>query len=76
MAKYKAEVDGVSRIRSSARVLSHAWACRESDSSWYIGGFSTSEVHAKKSIEQFCQQDSEKVVLPALRIDDGTDEIR
>ena len=72
MAKYKAEFDGVRRIRSSALVLSHAWVCRDSEGSWHIGGFSTDEEHARQSIEKYCSQNEETKVVPAVEVADAT----
>jgi hypothetical protein len=69
MARYEAECNGASKIRSSSVVLTHAWACKDKDG-WYIGGFSTSEGHAKQSIEKYCSHSSEIKVVPAIKIDD------
>jgi hypothetical protein len=72
MSKYKAEFHGVSRIRSSGVVLTHAWMCKESDGSWHIGGFSTSEEHANQSIQKYCLPTSETKVVPAVKIEDAS----
>jgi hypothetical protein len=71
MAKYKAELDGVSRIRSSGFVLSHAWACKESDGCWHIGGFSTDEEHARQSIVKYCSHNAETRVVPTVEVVDA-----
>ncbi len=68
MAKFKAECDGVSAIRSSGVVLTHAWAFKDKGG-WHIGGFSTSEGHAKQSIEKYCSRNSETQVVPAVQVD-------
>jgi hypothetical protein len=72
LAKYKAEFGGVSKIRSSGIVLSHAWMTKEPDGQWHIGGFSTSEKHALLSIEKYCSRATETKVVSAVRVDDAT----
>ena len=71
MAKYKAEFDGVSKISSSGAMLTHAWAYKDKDG-WHVGGFSTSEGHAKQSIEKYCSREEEAKVVQVLRVADDS----
>jgi hypothetical protein len=50
--------------------LSHAWVCRESDGRWRIGGFSTSEEHARQSLAAYCLG-AETGVVPTVPVDDA-----
>jgi len=72
MAKYKAGLDGVSKIRSSRHALSHAWMFRDSNG-WHVGGFSINEEHARQSIEKYCSNMKETKVVPAVRVDDASE---